>query len=118
MLEANGHGLLEDGRQVEGPILWHVATHRDGAERQRQAGVALPPRAEVEHALEALLLPRQLALVDHDARGDIARGDGSHDRLEVELHRLEGRQRQAGSEKSGGLRARHGDALAGEVGRG
>ena len=54
--------------------------------------------------------------MDHDASGDIARGDGSHDHLEVELHRLERGQRETGGEKRGGLRAGHGDALAGEVG--
>ena len=54
--------------------------------------------------------------MDDDTSGDIARGDGSHDRLEVELHRLEGWQCEAGGEECGGLRARHGDALAGEVG--
>ena len=54
--------------------------------------------------------------MDYDAGGDIARGDGIHDRLEVELHRLKRRQGQTGGEERGGLRAGHSNALAGEVG--
>ena len=53
--------------------------------------------------------------MDHDARRNLTGSDRGHDRLKVELHGLERGQRKLRRQEGRRPRARHSDALAGEV---
>ena len=83
-----------------------ILAHDVAAERQRQAGLVLPPFAEVHDLREAVARVRELALVNDQSGVGIAAlhrienlVEGHHDVLEVrhvEAQRQEGARLQAG----------------------
>ena len=80
-------------------------------ERDGQAGLALPPLAEVGDRDEPVLAVREAALVDDQARVDLARDDGLQDPVVAELDDVaERRRRQPEEQERRRLAARHGDA--------
>ena len=89
-------------------------------QRQRQAGLGLPPLAQLGHPGVAALLVQQPALVDQQGGVDLARvqrvedagerGDGHHHRHQLRLHQP---QHQPG----GGVEAGDADPLAPQLGQ-
>ena len=68
-----------------------ISAHRLGAEvaaddvaaqRQRQPGLLLPPDAQVDDQVQALILKRELAFVDDQPGVELRRGDGGEDLVE------------------------------------
>ena len=88
-----------------------VAADDVAAQRQRQAGLLLPPDAEIDDQVQPLILERELPLVDDEAGVESPVGDRVEDL--VERHHFVGepvRQQQPQRQKRRGQRAGHGDA--------
>src|SRR5258706_1932375 len=68
-------GAREAARHAGDRLLSDVLPHHVPAEREGKAGVGLPERAEIGEEPEPLLLPRELSLLDEEARVDLAPGD-------------------------------------------
>ena len=63
-------------------LVTQVAAHHVAAQRQRQPGAVLPPDAQVHDQLQALILKRQLALVDDEPGVEAARRHRTEDLVE------------------------------------
>ena len=98
---------------VSAPRSRRTAFPPSGRGRDR---LLLPEGAEVAEEPEALLLPRQLPLVDHDARVDLARGDRLADAVEGDDDRDRARHAHPERERRG--REGAGDRDAPSVERG
>ena len=73
------------GQQAAQPYLQRIVqvpSDAVGAQRQRAAGLAGPPRPEVDDALQALVAEGQLPLVDHHAGVDLSGLDDVEDAVE------------------------------------
>ena len=82
----------------------------DAAERYRQAGLTLPPFAEIFQALEAALFKNKAAFVDNYPGIGLARFDGIHDLIEWHEDAVfDFRIPEAEKEVGGGVFAGHGD---------
>ena len=78
--------------------LAEIAPHGDPAQRNRVAGFALPPLAQVDDARKAVALIREPALVDDDAGIHLPVADRRHDL--VERHHTDVRLGEFGREQA------------------
>jgi hypothetical protein len=70
-------------RDPRDPLRAEIAPHDVAAERQRKAGLGLPPPAQVLDLRETLLRERELPLVDQDSRVEAPREHAFEDLVET-----------------------------------
>ena len=95
-----------------------VAAHDVAAERQRQAGVALPALAEVEHLRQTHLLVGDLALVDEQTEIGLSLQHGVRDLVEGHLDQRRVADVEPQQERGGRVLAGDGGDPRGQLGGG
>ena len=95
-----------------------IAADDIAAQGQRQPGLLLPPDAEIDDQLQALILKRQLPFVNDQAGVEFARGDGRDDFVERQTSYAKlSLEQQTQGEKRRRQGAGHGDfhPLVGQI---
>ena len=109
-----GEGVLDGGAdrglgRVH-DVRLEIAPRENPGERNGEAGLALPPLAEVGNRDEPVLAVREAALVDDQAGVHLARDDGGKDPVVPELeHLAERRRREPEKQEGRRLPTRNGD---------
>src|SRR5581483_7267735 len=80
--QAVADALLDQPADVAHGLLAQVAPDDVAPQGQRQAGLLLPPDAEVYGKVQALVLKGELPLVDDEPRIELAGGDRGNDLVE------------------------------------
>src|SRR5690242_10875633 len=114
MFEAVGNAVANRLSDLPADLWPESPANSVAAERERQAGLLLPPDAKVNYFVQSFFRKEELSFVNEQTRFHEIVLDGVHDSVEGHDNRFEIVLKKFQGEKSGSLQSGNRDALAGE----